>query len=364
MESLKILFVDDNPVNLIAAENLMLSLGIQIDKAFDGETAIQMAIMNDYKIIFMDLLMPKLDGITTTKLLRMKLDMNHNTKIVATSGIEMNESDRECLNELFDDKIQKPLKLDQLKSCIEQWIGKDRLLQVQMLTEVFLTEGSTDEWKNFMQAMELVKDIRKEYFLGFDKKDVSYFMHLINASRKQLNLAIYTMNDTILSKDDKQAHDQLHALKSMLYYVGAHTLASMAAELDFKLIEEKDIQKRRQKFVEIMPNYQVLIERMTTLCDELEQAIHAYNSSIKNYSEYRNVTASSIEDISKQIEMILFHVARFEYIEILNGLNYLLLISVQGMKVYINQAITALEEFEYERVEELLKDYWNEISMI
>jgi HPt (histidine-containing phosphotransfer) domain-containing protein len=274
----------------------------------------------------------------------------------------MNEGNAGSLIGLFDDRIQKPLKLEQLKTCLERWIERDHLLQVQMLSKFRSMEGSVDEWESFMNAMECVKDIKIEYFLEFDKKDVEYFMRLIKSSRKQLNQAILTMNNTILSGDDKLAHEQLHALKSVLYYVGAHSLATLAEELDFKLIGEKDIQKRKQRFTEIMPNYQVLLERMTTLCSELEQAIHAYNSSIKNYQENFNETTSSIEDISKRIEQILFHVARFEYIEIFNGLNYLTLIASQEMKTYVNQAISALEEFEYERVEELLKDCWKEIS--
>lgn len=364
MKKIKILFVDDNSVNIIAAENLMLSIGIQIDKAYDGETAIHMATQEEYEMIFMDLLMPNLDGYMTTKLLRLKFDENnYKTKLIAASGSEMNEGYEESLIGLFEDRIQKPLKLDQLKACLERWIGEERLMRQRLLTQVQTCEGSVDEWNNFIHALEAVKYINIEYYLEFEKKDIAYFMRLIKSSRKQLNQAILRMNETILSGNDKIAYDQLHALKSVLYYVGAHSLASMAEELNYKLVVEKNHWNRAQRFVEIMPNYQVLIERMTILCNELEQALHAYNSSMKNYQENLNEITSTVEEIGKRIEQILYRVMRFEYIEIFNGLNCLMLIATKEMKPYINQSITALEEFEYERVERLLKDCWNEVSV-
>lgn len=363
MSSIKILFVDDNLVNLVAAENLMLSLGIPIDKAKDGESAIQMATNEEYDMIFMDLLMPSLDGIMTTKLLRGRFDKDNKTKIIATSGTNMNEDELENLHGLFEDKIEKPLKLGQLKACLERWIVQDRLMQVQMLSKVRWQVGSIEDWNRMMRILESVNDINIEYFLEFDNKDIDYVIRLLKSSRKQLSQAILTMNDTILSGNNKIAHEQLHALKSVLYYIGAHTLASIAKVLDFQLMEEKELWKREHRFTEIMPNYQVLIERMTILCNELEHAIHAYNNSMKNYHANLNMSTSSMEDIMKQIEQILFHVTRYEYIEISNGINYLMNIASQEMKPYINQAISSLEEFEYERVEQLLKDCWNKVSV-
>lgn len=360
MKSIKILFVDDNSVNLIAAENLMLSLGIHIYKACDGESAIKMATNDDYDMIFMDLMMPNLDGFMTTRLLRNKLNKNNKTKIIATSGINMYDDQEVGLHDLFEDRIEKPLKIVQLQACLERWIDKDQLVQLQTLTKDCSTEGIVDYWNNFLHSMEWVKDIHIDYFLEFDKKDVNYFMRLFKSSIKQLNQAIIIMKDSISSRNDNIAHNQLHALKSVFYYIGAHTLASIAVDLDHKLLEAKGTMKA-QRFTEIMPNYQVLIERMTNLCSELEQAIRAYNSNIINYQENLNSSISSIEDMSKHIEQILFHVARYEYIEIFNGLNYLRNITSQEIKSYIDQAISCLEEFEYERVEEILRDCWNEV---
>lgn len=359
MNHIKILFVDDNPVNLIAAENLMLSMGILIDKADNGETAIQMAVSEEYDLIFMDLMMPMMDGIMTTKLLRSRLDHRNKTKIIATSGIEMKEVEDYRYGGLFDGSIQKPIKLEQLKACLAQWIGQDRLLQLQLHMKEQNVEVSMDEWKLFIDAMETVKGIHLDYFLEFEKKDVDYFTRLIKSSIKQITNTIPAMKLTIINLEAKHAHEQLHALKSVLYYVGAHKLASLAEGLDAILVGEKEKQQQTRKFIENMQNYQGLIEQMTVICSELERAMNAYNSSIKTYQETLIQTTVSMDEINKRIEQILFHIGRFEYIEILNGLNYLTLNASEEMKPYFYQAVAALEEFDYEKVEGVLKDCWN-----
>jgi CheY-like chemotaxis protein len=360
MKTIKILFVDDNTVNLLAAENLLLSFGISIDRAESGESAILMATKEEYDLIFMDLLMPKLDGVMTTKLLRMKLDHSFNTKIIATSGIEMIEIYNDNQDGLFDGRLQKPLKLEQLKNCLIQWLGHERLLELQRVEEKQITEEYVEEWKQFISIFRRVEVIKLDYLFNIKNKDVEYVILLMKSSRKQIAQAIMGMRNTMVSHDDKIAHGYLHSLKSVLYYLGAHSLAASAEGLDNILIGESEKKKRTQKFVENMKNYQVLIEQLEVLCSELEQALNAYNSSINNYQKAFNEATLTIEEIRKKIEQILNHITRFEYIEILNGLNHLVMLASQDLKPLIYQAIAALEEFDYERVEAILKYCWND----
>lgn len=58
-----ILPVDDNPINLKVFESLLKKTGVQIDKAPSGKEALNMTMSNKYDIIFMDHMMPEMDGI-------------------------------------------------------------------------------------------------------------------------------------------------------------------------------------------------------------------------------------------------------------------------------------------------------------
>lgn len=357
MKKFEILFVDDNPVNLIAAENLMLSVGLQIDKAYNGERAIELVARKEYDLIFMDLLMPKMDGIMTTQVLRGKFGNDIKTKIIATSGIEVKDFLDGSNISLFDGNIQKPLNLNQLKYYLELWLGKDYLLQV---SADFKDSQSIEQWNHFIDVIKEIKEIEISYILEFNKKDIDYFVRLMKSSMKQIYQAIKIMENTIVNQEDQLAHEQLHALKSVLYYVGAHKLAKVAQNIDALLVSEKEKQNRRQKFVDNMPSYQLFIEELVVFSNELEQAMNAYNSSIKSNHEVSISGNLTDEELSKKIEQILFYLARYEYIEILNGLNNLLILVAQDIKPYILQAISALEEFDYEKVEVLLRNCWDE----
>ena len=355
MKDVKILFVDDNPVNLIAAENLISTFGFKINKADSGKSAIQLAMQEEYDLIFVDLLMPEMDGILTTQLIRKLLRDDVRTKIIATSGVDLKDYNED--RQLFDGKIQKPLNLDMLKSCFTEWLGIDCLPSI---TTDHQEQMFAKNWKEFVEAIVKVKGLNVDYLLEFSNRDVAYFVRLISSSLKQISQAIGIMKSTIVDNEDKLAHEQLHALKSVLYYVGAHNLSHMAQNIDNMLVSEKDQRRRTQKFIEQMGNYLLLIRELEEFCHELEQAMNAYNRSIKNYQDVLSIDDCTVEELNKCIEQILYHIDRFEYIEILNGLNYLKNMLSINIKPYINQAISALEEFDYEKVESLLRDCWNE----
>jgi signal transduction histidine kinase/ActR/RegA family two-component response regulator len=118
---LKILLAEDNKVNQKVAQKIFKSLGYTIDIVSNGQeaiSAIQSLEKEKYDVIFMDILMPEMDGLEATQKICTMLTKENRPVIIAMTANAM-EGDREtCLNVGMDDYISKPVKIDQLTTII------------------------------------------------------------------------------------------------------------------------------------------------------------------------------------------------------------------------------------------------------
>ena len=118
-----VLVAEDNLINQKLITMILSKIGITPDIASNGLEAIQMLKHRNYDLIFMDIQMPELDGIETTKIIRNEFDKDLQPIIVAMTANAL-EGDRErCLEAGMDDYITKPITLQIVKDCIEKWIN-------------------------------------------------------------------------------------------------------------------------------------------------------------------------------------------------------------------------------------------------
>jgi len=118
-QPLRILLAEDEPVNQKLAVHVFKKLGYQPDVAKNGEVAVQLASEKSYDIIFMDVQMPEMDGLTAARFIA----MNFNVKpiIIAMTANAM-QGDREmCLNAGMDDYMPKPMNFKELIEKLKTW---------------------------------------------------------------------------------------------------------------------------------------------------------------------------------------------------------------------------------------------------
>jgi len=131
----RVLIVDDAELNLMITEELLKPVGMTVDVAQSGETALEMIEKNHYHAIFMDYMMPYLDGVETTKLIRKlalekKDDYYKYVPIIALSG-DTSDSTREsfmCAG--IDDFTEKPVEVKKLKKLLLKWLPKELIKSV------------------------------------------------------------------------------------------------------------------------------------------------------------------------------------------------------------------------------------------
>lgn len=122
-DSVRILLVEDNIINQRVAAALINKTGIQVDVAEDGLEAVTAVQNNEYSLVFMDVQMPKMDGLKATQEIRKNLKIN-SLPIIAMTANAMKGDKEKCLEVGMNDYLSKPIKPTALFAIMEKWLLK------------------------------------------------------------------------------------------------------------------------------------------------------------------------------------------------------------------------------------------------
>jgi CheY-like chemotaxis protein len=117
----RVLLVEDNPINALLARALLTREGCEVDHARGGEEAIAAVKVGVYDVILMDMRMPGLSGEETARRLRAEGVV---TPIVALTANAFDDDRRACLAAGMDDYMVKPLSPDVLRAALTRWTGR------------------------------------------------------------------------------------------------------------------------------------------------------------------------------------------------------------------------------------------------
>jgi signal transduction histidine kinase/ActR/RegA family two-component response regulator len=121
----KILLVDDNTVNLKVTEALLKKSGFDVDTENNGLSAIDNIYRRKPDLVLMDMQMPGIDGLETTRRIREFYSEEQLTIVGLTANATQEDRDR-CLGAGMNDHLAKPISLEKLSRCLTQWLKTPR----------------------------------------------------------------------------------------------------------------------------------------------------------------------------------------------------------------------------------------------
>ncbi len=251
----KALVVDDEPMNHTVAKGIFKRYGIEVFTANSGKESIAMCETDDYDIIFMDHMMPEMDGIEAMKHIRTVLTRRHKEiPIVALTANAVSTAKKMFLREGFDGFISKPVELPELERVLRKVLPKE------LCTEVFEAEEETfdraapestavpgthaqetaPEASQKAGEDKPLSPLEKVAALGIDIQTGLYYCQKDEDFYKQILLQ-YVKNGPGKQKDaDRFCGSKdypnykivVHALKSTSRMIGAAALSDMAKALE------------------------------------------------------------------------------------------------------------------------------------
>jgi signal transduction histidine kinase/CheY-like chemotaxis protein/HPt (histidine-containing phosphotransfer) domain-containing protein len=218
-----ILIVDDVETNLYVAKGLMIPYGLKIDLATSGFEAIdKVKEGNNYDIVFMDHMMPKMDGIEATKQLR---KMGYTKSIVALTANALAGHAEMFLRNGFDDFISKPIDIRQLNTTLNKLIR----------------DKQTPEVIEAAQKEKAKMDKNQDHIRGVQQADSQLAKIFARDAQKATGVIQNCVKNDLNDEKDLQMYIiNVHAMKSALANIGEKELSDMALRLE-QAGREKDI---------------------------------------------------------------------------------------------------------------------------
>ena len=251
-----VLVVDDNNVNRKVFMNLLKQTKMQIDEADGGRKALGMIAATHFDLIFLDHMMPEMDGIETLHEME-KMDLsasgNENTPVIMLTANAVVGAEEKYMQEGFSGFLTKPIIPEKLDAIICKYLPQDLLINVsgKPISSVDAEQGDKpiplqplDEF-DWEAAMRILQD---QSMLTETLQD---FAEFLPQTRDELNLYM----DSIDAKETLNSYRIcVHSLKSSAATVGAILLSKLA-----RLLEEAAANENMDRLRTLHP---ILVEEI------------------------------------------------------------------------------------------------------
>ncbi|MDR0539661.1 MAG: response regulator, partial [Spirochaetaceae bacterium] len=228
-EHVKVLVVDDMPVNLTVASGFLFKHNINAETAQSGAEAVNMACHKQYDLIFMDHLMPEMDGLEATRLIRSTegslAKWNRAVPIIALSANAIIGARSLFLEAGMDDFISKPIEAPALNSILNKYLPLEKIERVSALNEPpheHVPEKTID--------LPPVKGVN--YAAGFNRFGEKYTYLDIIRTFVENTPSLLQKIEHWTEMDIKEYQIAVHGIKGSARAIGAEIVAALAADLE------------------------------------------------------------------------------------------------------------------------------------
>lgn len=370
----RILIVDDSKVNLGVAKGLLEEYGINADTVESGMDALKKVGRKHYDVIFMDHMMPEMDGIETMKNIRQKGNWCEEVPIIALTANTTDEARQMFKMEGMQDFLAKPIELSLLHDVLLKWVPKDKIVFSDISEGYIISDESPFENGNtaFTKSRLLKEGIYLDVGLPYFGGNIKAYKSTMESILKDCKKKVLLLENYFLAGDLKNYAIEAHSVKSVSASIGATTFSDLAKDNELKAkADDRDYIEANgsyfiSKYKEFLNSIEQILaeERQHEAEKQLEQAANAEGNAAIDEDKNKPADAPISEeelakqkaDIKKKLDRAIEAIDDFESdtaLEILQSLR-----SPDADSDFmeaLTKASELIDDFEYDAAVEILK---------
>jgi two-component system sensor histidine kinase BarA len=238
---IKVLAVDDNEANLKLIKALLLEQVIEVVLADNGMSAVDICKQEHFSLIFMDIQMPIMDGISALKEIKKLPNNNSKTPIIAVTAHALSGEKEKMHQQGFNAYMTKPIDEAMLRHIIYEYCDFDHLVNANSflpssdnMQQINMAEGVVD-WPLALERSAGKVELAKEMFLA-----------LVDS----LPQTKQSTEEAISSRDTDKVKRLVHKLNGACCYTGTPNLAKITIQLETQLKNGLSIEELEPEFLE------------------------------------------------------------------------------------------------------------------
>lgn len=328
-----ILVVDDNSVNLTVVQGLLNPLEMRIETALSGKEAVNKITNKKYDIIFMDHMMPEMDGVETTRVIRRMLGENGQVPIIALTANAVDGTRELFISEGMDDFVTKPIELRIIISKLKKWLPKEKIIREKRREDKEENNPEKTAAKIQIKGLDIVSAMK---LLGNEELFWSVLKEYYRVIEKKWNL----IKEYEQKEKWKEYTVEVHGLKSASRQIGANNLADMA--------ESMEAAGNAQNAELIHKTTPVMLEEYIKYKDILKPYFTKKNTEyggrqadVKKLNEFFAKMEAALEDLDMdKMEEVISNMEKYSY--------------SKEHEEYFNRLKNAVEDVDTEQCEEII----------
>jgi two-component system sensor histidine kinase/response regulator len=251
----RLLLVEDNDINQMVAEEILRDAGLEVDIAENGEIALAKVQSRYYDLVFMDMQMPVMDGVTATREIR-RLARFGKLPIVAMTANAMEQDRRRCLEAGMNDSVTKPIDPAALWAVLLRWIAP---LHPEQPTAPKAEQAQASPWQG-------VPGLDAQRGLAVSCGNENLYRTILRRFVESQADAPAAIHEAIAQGDIAKAERLAHTLKGVAGNIGAVELQSLAGALE-------DALRTYEPPVVVQRNLRALERPLALLVDALQERL-------------------------------------------------------------------------------------------
>ena len=353
-----ILVVDDSRVNLNVASEILKSYDICVDTAEGGYEALKKVRKKKYDLIFMDHMMPDIDGVETTRYIKDMVDWCEKVPIVALTANSTDEARKLFRMEGMQDFLAKPIELNLLRDILIKWLPKDKI-KFGDVCDAYKDKSneSVGSLKTAYTKMRLAKDdIDLEKGLAYFGGNLEAYKTTVIDIYKECSKKYVLISNYCKEKQLDKFAIEAHSVKSVAASIGATIFSEKAKEMELKA-KSGDVDYIEKNGETFLAEYASFVKILGNIIAEDDKLVNEMNNTVnmKNLQEL-DESLMSDDEICKYIKEATDLLSDFEVDAACEKLQALL-----GQKDRVDMVeklyviIEKIDDFEYEEAKNMLK---------
>lgn len=331
----KILIVDDSNVTLKIEEDLLKTYGINVSTAKSGLECINLLKSNRFDIIFMDHIMPDMDGIETTQQIRKMNDTYFKDVIIIalTANTSPNISSMYIKNG-FNDFLEKPINSSILNKFLRTYLPRRYIIETDFIP------NHTNELYNIE-----IKNVDTKKAIQHCGGNIDNYISLLQVAYFDGKNKIKELRTLVNNRDIENYTIEVHALKTVAALIGDSLLS--------KLAKRHELAGSSKDLDYIIENIDFLLTSYDNLLENIKPVLPNNDTDI-----LPKITNFNTEDLLDLITSIAHAIDNFDLDAANESLNHLLNFNLPESQILILHKVKSyMNIFDYDNAYELITNF-------